>query len=145
MILRKEEMTLEIGFNSTVAFPLFSAFTIDLNASFNILLPISLSLSLYPERPKPLSRTQSHSESCEVWGFLILSGILDIRINSMDIFGLTNCLREENVMFFFCLTYQVYQFNNFVKSWMFYKRFGVQFPSILKKDWCLGLIIKSYH
>jgi large subunit ribosomal protein L28e len=46
MILRKEEMTVEIGFNSTVAFPLFSAFTIDLNASFNILLPISHSLSL---------------------------------------------------------------------------------------------------
>jgi large subunit ribosomal protein L28e len=55
MILRKEEMTVEIGFNSTVAFPLFSAFTIDLNASFNILLPIShsLSLSLYPKRLNP--------------------------------------------------------------------------------------------
>ena len=104
MILRKEEMTLEIGFNSTVAFPLFSAFTIDLNASFNILLPISLSLSLslYPEKLKPLSRTQSHSEFCEVWGFLILSGILDIRINSMDILD-WQTVSERKMLCFFLL------------------------------------------
>lgn len=40
MILRKEDMTVEIGCSSTVAFPLLSAFTIALNALFNILLPI---------------------------------------------------------------------------------------------------------
>jgi len=45
MIWRKEEITLEIGLSSTIALPLFSAFTILLNASFNILLPIPLSHS----------------------------------------------------------------------------------------------------
>ncbi|ESQ50342.1 hypothetical protein EUTSA_v10002093mg [Eutrema salsugineum] len=45
MILRNEDITVETGFNSTEAFPRFSAFTIVLNASFNILLPISLCLS----------------------------------------------------------------------------------------------------
>ncbi|KAK8547230.1 hypothetical protein V6N13_097946 [Hibiscus sabdariffa] len=33
-----EDITVDIGFSSTVALPLFSAFTIDLNASFSILL-----------------------------------------------------------------------------------------------------------
>ena len=28
---------------------------------------------------------------------------------------------------------------------MVYKRFWVQFPSTSKTDWCLGLMIKSYH
>jgi len=50
MILRKEDITVEMGFKSTVALPLLSAFTIALNASFNILLPISLSLSLSPQQ-----------------------------------------------------------------------------------------------
>jgi large subunit ribosomal protein L28e len=44
MIWRKEEMTVDIGLSSTIAFPLFSAFTILLNASFSILLPIPLDL-----------------------------------------------------------------------------------------------------
>jgi len=39
MILRKDDMTVEIGCSSTVALPLLSAFTIALKASFNILLP----------------------------------------------------------------------------------------------------------
>ena len=28
---------------------------------------------------------------------------------------------------------------------MVYKRFWVQFPSTSKINWCLGLMIKSYH
>jgi len=49
MIWRKEDITVEIGLSSTIDFPLLSAFTILLKASFSILLPISLkpfSLSL---------------------------------------------------------------------------------------------------
>lgn len=42
MILRKDDMTVEIGCNSTVAFPLLSAFTIVRNALFSIILPILL-------------------------------------------------------------------------------------------------------
>jgi len=44
MILRKEDMTVEMGCNSTVDLLLLSAFTTALKASFNILLPILLSL-----------------------------------------------------------------------------------------------------
>jgi hypothetical protein len=44
MILRKEDVTVEMGCNSTVDLLLLSAFTIALKASFNILLPIFLSL-----------------------------------------------------------------------------------------------------
>jgi len=41
MILKNEDITVEIGLSSTEAFPRLSAFTIVLNASFKILLPIS--------------------------------------------------------------------------------------------------------
>lgn len=43
MTLRKEDMTVEMGLSSTIDFPLLSALTIDLKASFNILLPMSYS------------------------------------------------------------------------------------------------------
>jgi hypothetical protein len=54
MMLRKETMTEEMGWRLAVAFPLLSAFTIVLSASFNILLPIAnvaSSLSVEQERP----------------------------------------------------------------------------------------------
>ena len=34
---------------------------------------------------------------------------------------------------------------SFKSKWWLNKRSGVQFPPIPKTDWCLGLIIKSYH
>lgn len=55
MILRKEDITVEIGFSSTVDLPLLSALTIARNASFNILLPISFSLSLHHKTPNSCS------------------------------------------------------------------------------------------
>ena len=82
MILRKEDITVEIGFNSTVALPLFSAFTIDLNASFNILLPISL------------SRTSSRAE----------------RLNTQNNTAKTSA--DENVLSFQSLVWQFRNSNN---------------------------------